>query len=339
MPGSTASVSNSAHWLVVGVNWIGDAIMTLPAIQAWRREHAGARLTVLVRPALAPLWALHDAPTSVLRYTEKPWRALCDAARVVRGAAVDRAVILPNSFRSALVPFLARVPRRIGRAGQWRRGLLTDPLPALTGEPVHQSLEYYDLMELARPLAGPELPRLNVPSSAKDAVRERLRDIRHPVLGVMPGAARGPAKRWPIRHFASVSERWRRETGGDVLVLGAAVDAAAGAEILRVAGGGLNLAGQTGFPEWAACLEACAAVVCNDSGGMHLAAALGRPVVAVFGSTDPRVTGPLGPAVRVVTDEGPRSRAIDRADPEAEKRLAAILPEQVYEVLAHALPS
>lgn len=314
---------------MVGVNWIGDAIMSMPALQAWRRAHPSARLTLLVKQPLAPLWRMHDAGHDVVA-VEDQWAAMRHASREIRTERVRRAVIFPNSFRSALVPFLARVPERVGRCGQWRRLLLTEPLPPVGDERMHQSLEYYDLLGLPRPAEAVETPVLHLTGEMRRAADVRLATGPRPLLGIMPGAARGPAKRWPVEHFSAVAKRWVAERGGRIVAMGASSDVAACDAVVRAAGRGVNLAGATSLVEWAACLQQCDAVLCNDSGGMHLASALGRPVVAVFGATDPRMTGPLGPHARIVQDEGARSRAIDAADPAAEKRLAAILPDRVY---------
>jgi heptosyltransferase-2 len=334
VPGSTASVSNEGPLLIVGANWIGDAIMSMPALQAWRRAHPGGRLVVLTKRALAPLWALHRAPDDVLIY-DNPWPAIRAAAREIARRKCARAVILPNSFRSALPPFLARVPDRVGRAGRWRRALLTRALPAPA--PGHQSLETYDLLDLPRPPDCGEQPRLEVPPAAAEAAARRIESLPRPLLGVLPGAARGPSKRWPAPHFGAVAARWAAETGGGVLAMGGAGDREASDAAISHIPRALNCAGETALAEWAALLAACDAVVCNDSGGMHLAAALGRPVVAVFGATDPAVTGPIGPRVRIVADDGPRGRAIARRDADAEKRLAAISPERVYAALREAI--
>ena len=329
MPGSTASASNSDRHLVVGVNWIGDAIMSMPALQVWRRVHPDTKLTLLTRPPLADLWAMHAAPTAVMKCAE-PLPALRAAARALRADGVARATIFPNSFRSALAPFLAGIPERVGRRGHWRRALLTRALPNAAAPGRHQALEYYELLGLPVPADGPEAPVLAIPAAERQEAAAALRAFQRPLLGVMPGAARGPSKRWPVAHFSAVARRWCAERNGSVLALGAQGDAGLCDEVVRAAGRGANRAGQTTLTGWAALLEACDAVVCNDSGGMHLAAALGRPVVAIFGATDPRVTGPLGPRARIVQAEGPRARAIARTDADAEKRLAAILPEQVY---------
>ncbi len=313
------------------MNWIGDALMSMPALQAWRRAHPDAHLTLLVKKALVPLWRMHAVPDAVVVY-EETLPAMREAARAIQHAAPEGAVIFPNSFRSAFVPFLARVPQRVARRGKWRSALLTRIVPPLDA-PVHQSLEYYDLLELPRPANGAEYPDIKISVEAVKRATELVHSLPRPLLGVMPGAARGPAKRWPIEHYADVARRWVQESRGSVIAMGASGDSLAADTIVAAAGRGLNLAGKTSLAEWAACLAACDAVVCNDSGGMHLAAALRRPVVAVFGATDPRVTGPLGPRVAIVQDDGPHSREISRDDEGAAKRLAAISPDRVYEGL------
>ncbi|MCS6772107.1 MAG: lipopolysaccharide heptosyltransferase II [Kiritimatiellae bacterium] len=320
---------------MVGVNWIGDAVMSMPALQAWRRVNPGTRLLLLTKSPLAPLWMLHRAPDEILLYGDSISSIGC-AAREIAKRGISRAVIMPNSFRAALPPFLARVPERVGRAGHWRRWLLTSVAP--DPAPGHQSLEAYDLLGLARPPTGPETPALHVPEEAMVSARRTVGRLARPLLAVMPGAARGPSKRWPALSFGRVASRWHAETGGGVVALGSAADRECCDQATIGIEESLNLAGQTSLLEWVALLAVCDAVVCNDSGGMHVAAALGRPVVAVFGATDPAVTGPIGPLVRVVTDDGPRSRDIGRRDRDAEKRLAALPPSRVYAALRELVP-
>lgn len=316
--------------MLVAPTWIGDSIMCMPALQAWRRANPARQLIVLAKQAVAGLWELHRAPDEVIAY-DATWKAMRIAALSVRRRGVARAVIMPNSFRSALVPLWAGVPERIGRRGHWRRFLLTHVVAE--PPPGHQSLEAYDLMGLPRPPEGPEWPALAIGPSDRASASRTIERFARPRLGVLPGAARGPAKRWPADYFAVVAARWAHETGGSVIVMGSTADRAAGDRIVHGLDEGINMAGQTSLVQWAALIEQCDAVVGNDSGGMHLAAALGRPVVAIFGATDPAVTGPLGPRVRIVAADGPRARSIGRRDAGAEKRLAAIRPERVYAAL------
>jgi len=324
--------------LLVGLNWIGDSIMAMPAVQAWRRAYPDTRLTLLVKKGLASLWSLHAAPDDVLTY-ENGLAATVRAAAAVRAAAPARAYVLPHSFRSALVPFLAGVPERVGLPGRGRDFLLTRVVPPRLGPGrLHQGFEYCDLL-----LTGPDVtslapPELVVPEAALAAARNQVAALPDPLLGLLPGAARGPAKRWPTGHFAAVARRWVQEQKGGVLLMGGRDDQAACDALAAETGpGALSLAGRTTVPEWAALLKTCRVVVANDSGGMHLAAALRVPVAAVYGLTNPDQTGPLGPRCRIIQDPGARARDVARDSAEAQKRLAAISPERVYQAAAELL--
>lgn len=335
MPGSSASASNSRERiLLVGVNWIGDTLMAMPAVQAFRRLHPEAHLAVLVKPGLAGLWKLHGAPDEVLTYTNGVGAAFRAAARV-RAGRFDRAYLLPHSIRSTLVPFLAGVPLRIGLPGAGR-GFLAHRVVEPDRRPgrLHQGFEYADLLVPELKLNLLEDPQLILPASALLEARQQVGELPRPWLAVMPGAARGPAKRWPTEHFEAVARRWVAETSGGVLLLGGRDDAPACAGLAAAVGpAARDLAGRTSLAGWAAILKCADAVVANDSGGMHLAAAVGTPVVAVFGLTDPEQTGPRGRCIRIVQDAGERRRDLARDDVEAQKRLAAISPERVYQAL------
>lgn len=335
MPGSTVSPSNNPRRiLLVGLNWIGDTLMAMPAVQAFRRRHPEDHLAVLVKPGLAGLWKLHGAPDEVLTYTNGVG-ALLRAAVRVRAGGFHQAYVLPHSVRSALVPFLAGVPERVGLPGEGRSFLLhrvVEPDPRLGRR--HQGFEYADLLVSEAKLRLLEEPQLILPAAALAEAESLAAGLPRPWLAVLPGAARGPAKRWPAVHFAEVARRWMKNRGGSVLLMGGPDDAGVCAELAGVLGRpSVDLAGRTSLAVWAAALKLADAVVCNDSGGMHLAAAVGCPVVAVFGMTDPDLTGPLGRAVRIVQAPGERSRDIARDSAEAQKRLAAVLPEQVYQAL------
>ncbi len=335
MPGSTASPSSSrARILLVGVNWIGDTLMAMPAVQAFRRRHPEAHLAMLVKPGLAGLWRLHGAPDEILTYTNGVG-AVFRAAALVRQGAFHCAYVMPHSIRSALVPFLARVPERIGLPGPGRALLLHRVVqPDRRPGRRHQGFEYADLLVPEEQLRLLEEPQLIVPPAALAEAEKLAAGLPRPWLALLPGAARGPAKRWPGVHFAEVARRWMSHGGGGVLLLGGRDDLPVCEELAGVLGQqARNLAGRTSLAVWAALLKRADGVVANDSGGMHLAAAVGTPVVAVFGLTDPEQTGPLGRAVRIVQEPGERRRDIARDSAEAQKRLAAISPERVYQAL------
>ncbi len=310
---------------MVSPGWIGDALMALPALQLFQARHPGTALTVLAKPRLVPLWSLHAAPRRVVAVTGT-WPTVVD---LVRGG-FSAAYLLPNSVRSALLPWLAAVPERIGLAGQWRRLLLTQVVtPPMDPARQHQAWEYAAVLAPDATVLPP--PQLALPAAACAAAAGTIAALPRPLIGIMPGAARGPAKRWPAERFAEAAKLLSVKLGGSVVIMGGPGDADACAAVAGgVGGGALNLAGATALPEWAALLAQCAVVLCNDSGGMHLAAAVGTPVVAVFGITDPARTGPLGARCRVVQRSAQRDRAVPRASAEAVAALAAItVPEVV----------
>ncbi|HMO99603.1 MAG TPA: lipopolysaccharide heptosyltransferase II [Kiritimatiellia bacterium] len=337
MNGSTASASvndgdaSATRELVVSVNWIGDAIMAMPALQEYARRNPGCRLAVLARGVIADIWALQEQPPAIIRYDERPglFHPLFPA---IRSGRFHRAWILPNSFRSAWIPFRAGIPRRIGFDGGYRRVLLTEKRSLPPSENSrHQAWDYLDLLLPDHGLNDLPLPRIAVPESARAAIPASFGRPDRPVIGLIPGAARGPAKRWPPGHFAEVARRLRAD-GYEIALFGGRDDEPVCREIASALVDGVHaLAGKTTVMEWAAYLERCRLIIANDSGGMHLAAALDRPVIALYGLTDPTVTGPLGRQTVTLQNAGPRSRDIARDSAEAQKSLASILPETVYQ--------
>jgi heptosyltransferase-2 len=179
---------------------------------------------------------------------------------------------------------------------------------------------------------------LSIPDGAAEAAKSRLSEVPRPRIGFLPGAARGPAKRWPSGHFAELGLRLAGDRACSVVLFGTAAEAEACDDIAAAVGTrATNLAGRSTLQEWAALLAECDVVVTNDSGGMHIAAAVGTPVVAVYGMTDPAVTGPLGSRCTVLQEGGERSRDIARDSQEAIERLASIKPERVYDAVVEYL--
>jgi len=319
----------------------------MPAIQAWRRAHPAARLVMLVKSKLKDLWTLHPAVDEVWALPPGG-RALAAMVRQARAEKFETAFVLPHSFRSALVPFLARVPRRIGPPGHGRDWMLTDVVyPRPGAEREHQCFEYTNLLGVERGNEAPRLrltPELTARAKAllgtsgtnRQSPDRQSPDRQSPGrqspgwIAVMPGAAYGPAKRWPAERFAAAARLLKDRLQCNIVAIGSAEEHELCAIVAHEAApGSLNLAGATTLPELAAVLEQCRLALANDSGGMHLATAMGIPVTAVFGITDPERTGPLGPAARVMQASAQRSRDIRRDSPEARASLLRITPEQV----------
>lgn len=295
------------HLLILAPNWLGDAVMALSAIADVGRASPGATITVAARPGVAPLFSLVPGVQDVVRL-EDEHDGHDTSHRGLQDRGFDTALLLPNSFHAALLASRARIPERWGYRTQFRGRLLTR---AITRPPsgVHH-VEYYQ--QLVRALGfdnGPGAPRLDVSAGTRAAGADALARAgwngRAPLVAIAPGAAYGGAKRWPSASFAELA----RALGGDgvtTVMIGGPGDAATGREVEAHLGGAgrlLNLMGATDLPLLAGVLVACRAVVSNDSGAMHLAAALGVRVTAVFGPTDERVTGPrgeVGPLAHVV---------------------------------------
>jgi len=317
---------------IAALNWIGDTLMSWPALQAFHaaRSAAAPPPLILVKPALAALWDLY--PRSVTRHLLRPgFGGVLAAARALRRARPATVYCLPHSFRSALPAWLARAPRRRGLAGGGREFLLTEVARPADGDPArrHQAFEYFALFGLTAPSTPPAPPALCVPEAARAAVAARWAARPRPWTVLLPGAARGPAKRWPEANFAALGKQVAETTGGTVLLSGGPAERALCARLAATIGpAAANAADTASVAEWAALLAAADAVVANDSGGMHLAAALDRPVVALYGRTDPAVTGPLGRRVTILQHSERRARDIAPDDPAARAALAAITPEE-----------
>ncbi len=316
--------------LVVGVNWLGDSVMTMPAIQAWRRVNPRVRLAVLVKPKCRDIWSMHADVDEVLVCREGALGSI-RAAGELRKRGFSKAFVLPHSFRSALAPFLAWIPSRVGMPGHGRDWMLTRVVkPDRVQGREHQSYEYMSLFGVSD--VEPEFPALTVPRDVVDRVSARIGGGRPVRIGLVPGAAHGPSKRWPAEYFAQAGRMLCESLNCGVLVFGSADER----ELCGIVARGIgreasDLSGQTALPELAAALSMCSVVITNDSGGMHLAAALGAPVVAVFGITDPVATGPLGRCVCVLQDSALRSRDLERESEIGEASLRRISPERVYD--------
>lgn len=332
---ASASVDPRPRVLVVGVNWLGDALMSMPALQAFRAAHPDWAIDLLVKPKLAALWKLHGAPDRILELAPGNRGPFVTGARL-RERPRERAYILPNSIRSALAPWWARIPVRRGAGGGGRSWLLTErvdltPAPGRT----HQAFEAYRLLGLPEPATLPN-PVLRIPREAREQAELLAEGVARPRVALIPGAARGPSKQWPEPHFTALATRLKRDLGAGCLWLGTPDDHDLCGR-LAAATGGRSLAGRTGLHGFAAALAGSDLVVANDSGGMHLAAALGTPTIGLFGLTDPARTGPLGPRAVVLQKATGGAREIARDSRDARDALARILPDEVFDTAARLL--
>ena len=379
-----SSIPHPGRVLVRGVNWLGDAVMTTPALQRLRQALPGAHITLLTHEKLAALWQQHPSLDAIVSFSagERPWAI----ARRLRTENFDAALVLPNSPRAALEVWLARIPQRIGYDRPWRNWFLTRAIAARPGQrrmhkrsareigrlirlpagdaqlgtrdaapaAAHQIHEYLHLAEAlgANPEALP--PSLEITAAEIQQTEQTLlsglrqqRNDRAPsqpltLLGLNPGAQYGPAKRWPAESFAAVAHAVSSRLGNCLwLALGGASEQPLCEDIARRAGGGVaNLAGKTSLRELMALLKLCRVLLTNDTGPMHVAAALGTSVVVPFGSTAPELTGPGlpgDPRHRLLKSAAPCSPCFRRTCPIDLRCLTGIAPDRVIEAVFQVL--
>ena len=319
--------------LIISPNWLGDAVMAMSAVRRFHLENPGCSLVMLAKPAVAPLWQMHDSVDEVL-VLDKGNRATFAMAKTLRSHRFHKAYILPNSFRSALIPFLAGVKIRRGTAFHARALMINEAVSfkddEASGRKLHQSREYLKL--LCGTVDGALYDTGFHPPAPALLEELRLATDEIPVC-LIPGAARGDSKRWPF--FAEAAKAiMRKRPECRFIVTGSKAEAELCGRVADEIGErAVCVAGRTGLSEFAALLGHCRLVLCNDSGGMHLASAAGAPVVAVFGLTDPGKTGPIGSNAMIVRPEGVRaSRTIARHSAAALSALASISPEKVAEI-------
>jgi heptosyltransferase-2 len=325
--------------LVRATNWVGDAVMSLPAVRAIRTRFPGAHLAVLARPWVAGVYARETAIDSIIPYTAPGgWRGVATRRAAARElAGFDVAILLPNSFDAALLAWMAGIPVRIGYRRDGRGCLLTDavPVPEPGDIPRHERFYYLELLRRAGLIA--EFPpagciRFEGIEAARSAGLERFEaeGLRGPVLGISPGAAYGGAKRWPADRFAAAANLVAAGTGASVALFGSGAEAPICESIASALRAPVrNFAGRTklaGFIELAA---ACRLFLTNDSGAMHIASALGVPTVTVFGATDDITTGPTGPLARVIREHAACSPCLLRECPIDHRCMTAVSPERV----------
>ena len=331
--------------LIVGPAWVGDMVIAHALVRTLRAAEPAAEVHVVAPPATAPLArrmpGVADAVTLPVRHGELGWEARRGVGRALRRVGYDRAIVLPNSFKSALVPFFARIPRRTGWRGEWRYGVLND-VRTLDSERLPRLIDRFVALGDTSPAANRDVePKLIAdPARAAALVAEFGLAVDRPVLALCPGAEYGPAKRWPAAHYAAVAaEHVHRD--GVVWLFGAHGDATACAAIRAsvppsVQARVFDLAGRTQLLDAVDLLSLARQVVTNDSGLMHVACALGVPVVAIYGSSSPNFTPPLSQCARVVRDELPCSPCFEWTCPLGHTDcLNRLMPERVMAELLH----
>lgn len=287
--------------LIVGPSWVGDMVMAQSLFMLLKLQDADSAIDVLAPAWTLPLLKKFPQVRNVIAlpfgHGELGLRKRWQLGKSLRDERYDQAIVLPNSFKSAIVPFAARAKRRTGFRGEMRFGLLNDIRP-LDKQALYKTVERFLFLGLPQGFAKVEDIPQPMLAVDKDNAREVLAEYgqpwpQPPVLGICPGAEYGPAKRWPPEYFIEVATACR-EKGWNIWLFGSDKDRPITDQIENgLDGNCVNLAGSTSLADAIDLMSLCAAVLTNDSGLMHVAAAVGTRVVAIFGSSDPKHTPPL----------------------------------------------
>jgi heptosyltransferase-2 len=332
--------------LVVAPNWLGDAVMSLPALADIRRAYPASRLIVAARPSVAPLYAMVPGVDGSIvtewRGSLRTRQLLAADVQRVKAEQADLAILFPNSFASAWGLHRAAVRERWGYAADLRRPLLTRAIKRPGGSR-HQGVYYQHLVHHLGMPNGPLEPSISIPSAAVEESRTLLGargwTATRPLLVVAPGAAYGTAKQWLPGHFAALITRAIHETGAQTVIVGTAADADAARTVLAAIAppdraSVIDLTGATTLHTLAGVMSLAAACVSNDSGAMHLAGAVGTPLAAIFGPTRDRETSPLtrhGGRAEILFNQVWCRPCMLRECPIDHRCMKGLRPERVFE--------
>ena len=294
--------------MVRSPNWLGDAVMALPAMRNIKTMIVDDVLTVAAPEKLAALWQKCPFVDNVV-VLEKP-KNIRQTAKQLREGKFGSTILFPNSLRSAAEAWQAGIPQRIGYALDGRRLLLTHAIPAPVRNPARLHQRYYYL-DLITAIGGPS--DASLPKLRKDPTT--VNGARGLVIAICPGAEYGPAKRWPVENFVAVARHFIATRKAKIVLLGAPGDMPVAEEFTKQVPDAENRVGRTSLAEFMDALVGARLVLCNDSGAMHVASALGVPTMTVFGSTEPQLTGPMGPRARVLRHHVPCSPCFLRECP------------------------
>ncbi len=295
--------------LIRGVNWIGDGVLTTPAIKNIRRAYPDSHISLLVKPWVSGLFENNPDIDELITYEKRHEGFLgkIQLVRELRKRRFDTAILLQNAFDAALIAFLSGIPERIGYSRDARGVLLTKQVRYEGDDRRIHHVDYYLNLLKAAGIAieylQPSSPWIYLSLKERLLARETLKGLKRPIIGINPGAAYGSAKRWMPERFAWVAGRIIDELGGSVVIFGGPLEVEMAEKICKSADiehlnpnhgpiSLLNMVGKTTIRELAAFISECDAMVTNDSGAMHIGYAVGTPLVCIFGSTDPALTGP-----------------------------------------------
>ncbi len=308
--------------LIVGPSWVGDMVMAQALFKAIKARYPNTMIEVLApewsRPLTERMPEVSASIAMPLKHGEMKLKTRYKLGKELSTAQYQRCYVLPNSFKSALIPFWAKVPQRIGWRGEWRYGLLND-VHVLDKQKMPLMVQRYVALAYDKSQPLPQkLPRPALVVRQEEVNAALLRyqlSSERPVMVLCPGAEFGPSKRWPESHYATLANHYLAQ-GWQIWILGSAKDAeVAGAIQAQTQGQCVDLTGRTALGEAIDLMSLAKIVVTNDSGLMHIAAALNIPLVAVYGSTDPGFTPPLNENVAIVKEKIACSPCFERLCP------------------------
>jgi heptosyltransferase-2 len=339
--------------LVRGVNWIGDGVMTLPALRALRKAMPETTISLLVKPWVAPVFEHNPDIDEMIFYDDEHRGALgkLKLSRIINKKKFCGAILFQNAFDAAVIAFLSGIRDRVGYKRDGRGFLLTTAIPVPRHEAsMHQVYYYLNLLENIGIQGEFSPPYISLRLSERLSARQMLHEMKRPVLGINPGATYGSAKRWFPERFAEIANWFISDTGGSVILFGGKAETDIAGEIskkmipdFRKPPSLLNLSGKASLRELIALIAECDTFVTNDSGPMHIAYALRIPCVALFGSTDPALTGPPPGIHRdsyvVLKPDLPCSPCFERSCKNNDmKCMYAITSDEVYYGIKKILP-
>ena len=332
--------------VVRGTNWVGDAVMTVPALRQLRRLFPNAHITLATRDWAKGLFADVEYLDELMVHEGSGLRSVVRQVREWRKREFDLAVIFPNSLETALVASLARVPLRIGYATEGRQRLLSHPLglPEWRSSK-HEVFYYLKLIAELEWLVNQEQTfldtqpdaSLEVSTSRQSAARDLLRAYgvdteRDRVVALCPGSINSRAKRWPAERYAALGDKLSEELGAKILLVGSAAEAEVSATVTaQMNSTPIDLTGKTDLAELVAVLRLVNLLVTNDTGPAHIAAALGRPTLVIFGPTNPLTTRPFSPYGEIIREPPDCAPCMLRDCPIDHRCMTAISPEDVFE--------
>jgi len=325
-------------------NWLGDNVLVLPAVNALRKALPDAKISVMVKSSMADFWRMTCVDDIIPFSFSKGFKGIKERwkfAKKLKKESFDSVLIFPNSFDSALVPWLAGIPERVGWPTDGRNFLLNNKI----SKPAHlkdkqQFLTYIYLIEkwTGKKVKTETNLSLKIPEKEKEIVENEIVDFKKTIIGLNPGATYGTAKCWPAKNYADIAVKIHEEKNANIIIIGGPGDTKVCSEVFDLIKKNnsdaeswcKNIAGKTSICLLAAWLEKCEFLITNDTGGMHVCAGARTPVVAIFGPTDWSSTAPLGENHKLIKTDAKCAPCLKRECPIDHHCMTSITVKKVW---------